>query len=149
MCYDGPMTRPRRSACARRRAAEKNVYDRLYIGSKTQASLGMRTPQGRLEMAGDIAFKNGDSANAVPLYTKAIAQQPDLFKYEKRCAAYAEVGQYRDALNDANYILVRRAHGGTHAAAHDAVMCDAYPTHARQSLRARRMTTTTTTTTHG
>ena len=35
----------------------------------------------------------------------AIAQQPDLFKYEKRCAAYAEVGRYRDALNDAQFIL--------------------------------------------
>ena len=45
------------------------------VRSKTLASLGMRTPQGRLEMAGDIAFKNGDAANAVPLYTKAIAQQ--------------------------------------------------------------------------
>ena len=84
---------------------KKSVYDRLYIGSKTQASLGMRTPQGRLEMAADIAFKNGDAMNAVPLYTKAITQKPDLFKYEKRCAALAELGRYREALQDAQFIL--------------------------------------------
>ena len=53
-----------------------NVYDRLYLGSRSQASLGLRTPQQRLEMAADIAFKNGDAADAVPLYTKAIAQKP-------------------------------------------------------------------------
>ena len=54
---------------------KKSVYDRLYIGSKSTASLGLRTPQQRLEMAADIAFKSGDATDAIPLYTKALAQQ--------------------------------------------------------------------------
>ena len=31
--------------------------------------------------------------------------QPNLFAYEKRCAAYAELGRYREALEDAEFIL--------------------------------------------
>jgi len=92
------------------------VFDRLYVGSKSQASLGMRVPQGRMEMAGDIAFKNGSADDAVALYTKAIGQKPDLFKYEKRCVAYAELGRYRDALNDAQHIL-DHSDGATRGAA--------------------------------
>ena len=38
------------------------------------------------------------------LYMCTMYAQPDLFKYEKRCAAYAEVGRYRDALKDAQFI---------------------------------------------
>lgn len=137
---------------------KKPVFDRLYLGSKSQASLGIRKAQGRLEIAGDIAFRNGDAANAAALYTKAIENnvcmasrnkstqstfplpcllacpcgmspragtslsgylrgdqprfcfvvtcpQPDNFKYEKRCAALAELGRYADALKDAEKIL--------------------------------------------
>jgi len=84
---------------------KKPVFDRLYLGSKSQASLGIRKAQGRLEIAGDIAFRNGDAANAAALYTKAIENNPDNFKYEKRCAALAELGRYADALKDAEKIL--------------------------------------------
>lgn len=86
-----------------------NVYNRLYLGSKSQMRPGMRQSQGRFEMAGDVAFKNCTPVDAVELYTRAIAQapagKPNLFAYEKRCAAMAETGRYREALDDAQYIL--------------------------------------------
>jgi len=85
------------------------VFDRLYMGSRSMSRVGKRQSQGRFEMAADVAFSNSDSVDAVELYTKAIGQapagQPNLFAYEKRCASLAELGRYREALNDAQYIL--------------------------------------------
>ena len=85
-----------------------DVYKRLYLGSKSYTKFG-RQSSGRFEMAGDVAFKISDPINAIELYTKAIRQakagQPNIFAYEKRCAALAEAGRYREALADAELIL--------------------------------------------
>ena len=74
------------------------VHERLYLGSRSVVKTGTRAPQGQFEVAADIAFKNGDAHDAVNLYTKAIMQaspaMPNMFAYEKRCAALAEVGRY-------------------------------------------------------
>jgi len=85
------------------------VFDRLYLGSRSMSRLAKRQSQGRFEMAGDVAFSNSDAEDAVALYTKAIAQAPagapNLFAFEKRCSSLAELGRYREALDDAQYIL--------------------------------------------
>ena len=85
------------------------VIDRLYIGSRTMARPKQRVPMGRYEMAADVAFINCAPLNAVPLYSEQIARsgtvQPNIFAYEKRCAAYAELGRYREALQDAEFVL--------------------------------------------
>lgn len=87
----------------------KNVYERLYMGQKSMARLGKRQSHDRFEMAADVAFKNCTPYDAVELYTKAIkkapAGAPNLFAYEKRCAANAELGRYRESLEDAEFIL--------------------------------------------
>ena len=41
----------------------------------------------------------------VPCLSAARAHSTALFAYEKRCAAYAELGRYREALSDAEFIL--------------------------------------------
>jgi len=89
---------------------QSKVFERLYLGSKSMARPShSRQSQGRFEMAADVAFKNCDPVDAINLYTRAIAQapagKPNLFAYEKRCAALAELGRYRDALSDAQYVL--------------------------------------------
>ena len=89
----------------------KDVYTRLYLGSKSQAHQPARTGTSRLEIAGDIAFKNGEAAEAHRLYTKALQDNPSMFTYEKRCAAYAECGLYEHALRDAEHLL---KHAGPH-----------------------------------
>ena len=85
------------------------VFDRLYLGSKSQARPGRRTATSKYELAADVAFKNASAVDAVPLYTEAIVRSgevtPNLFAYEKRCCANAELGRYREALEDATYIL--------------------------------------------
>ena len=86
-----------------------NVFDRLYVGSKSNARPTRRNPSGSFEVAADVAFKNSDATDAVPLYTKAIGQAPpgvpNLFAYEKRCVCNAELGRYTEALADAEFIL--------------------------------------------
>lgn len=88
---------------------KSTVYDRLYVGSKSTAKPKRRVPQGRYELAADVAFVNCTPVDAVPLYTEQIVRSgsvdPNLFAYEKRCAANAELGRYREALEDAQFIL--------------------------------------------
>jgi hypothetical protein len=85
------------------------VHERLYLGTKSNVRMGSRVPRGRFELAGDLAFKNGSPIDAIPLYTRAIGQagvgDPNLYAYEKRCVALAELGRYREALADAELIL--------------------------------------------
>ena len=68
-----------------------------------------RQALGTREMAADVAFNRGDSTDAINLYTAAIQNQKpgelNLYQYQKRCAAYAEAGRYREALQDAQLIL--------------------------------------------
>ena len=88
---------------------KEKVFDRLYLGNRSLASNGGRQPRGRYEMAADLAFKQSDPLASIDLYTTAIAQapagNPNLFAYEKRCAALAELARYREALQDAKFIL--------------------------------------------
>jgi len=88
---------------------KQDVYSRLYLGSKSMARTPTRLSQGRFEMAADVAFQDSMPEDAVALYSKAISQAgtgaPNIFAYEKRCAALAELGRYREALVDAEYIL--------------------------------------------
>ena len=93
--------------------AVKNAHERLYLGSKVLQRAPRRSAQSLFEMAADVAFQCVEAEDAVPLYTKAIQQQSasnkvtndSLFAYEKRCAANAELGRYREALADAEHIL--------------------------------------------
>ena len=86
----------------------ESVFDRLYIGTRSNARQNKRQASGSFEWAGDIAFKNSDSLDAVELYSKAIKQAPagfpNLFAHEKRCVCNAELGRFREALADAEYI---------------------------------------------
>lgn len=86
-----------------------NVFDRLYLGSRTLGRPVSRQALGTREMAADVAFNRGDSTDAINLYTAAIQNQKpgelNLYQYQKRCAAYAEAGRYREALQDAQLIL--------------------------------------------
>lgn len=87
----------------------ESVFNRLYIGSKTMSRPVTRQAKGRDEMAGDVAFSNGDSAAAIDMFTNVIKNQKpgeiNSFAYQKRCAALAEMGRYREALIDAQFIL--------------------------------------------
>jgi hypothetical protein len=92
----------------------KNVHERLYLASKVQMRTPARSPQNLYEMAGDVAFQCVEPEDAVPLYTLAIdrskgvstkVSQDSLYAYEKRCAAFAELGRIREALADAEFIL--------------------------------------------
>jgi len=87
----------------------ENVFNRLYLGSKTMSRPITRQAKGQAEMAGDVAFSNGESANAIDMYTKVIkSMKPgelNLFAFQKRCAALAEMGRYREAMADAQFIL--------------------------------------------
>ena len=87
---------------------KSTVFDRLYIGTRSNARQNKRQASGSFEWAGDIAFKNSDSLDAVELYSKAIKQAPagfpNLFAHEKRCVCNAELGRFREALADAEYI---------------------------------------------
>ena len=58
-------------------------------------------------MDGDTAFAAGLLDQAIDKYTLALTQKPTLICYEKRCAAWAHVGRYKEALKDAEYILAR------------------------------------------
>jgi len=88
---------------------EKDVFSRLYLGSRSMHRAPSRQVLNRFETAADVAFSNGAPIDCLDLYTKAIkaakAGVPNLFAYEKRCSAYAELGRYREALADAQFIL--------------------------------------------
>ena len=88
---------------------DKDVFNRLYLGTRSQVKSPQRQAQVRYEMAADLAFKSSDAIDAVNLYTKAIKQStpgnPNIYAYEKRCAALAELGRYREALKDAEFVL--------------------------------------------
>jgi len=99
---------------------EQKVHDRLYLGSRVvqKPPRARRCAGSVLEMAGDVAFQCVEPEDAAPLYTKAISQTPhSIFAYEKRCAALAELGRYREALDDAKYIRDHLATAAEHGAA--------------------------------
>ena len=66
-----------------------------------------RSPSSRPEVDGDEAFAAGQLEVAIGKYTLALTQKPTLVCYEKRCAAWAHVGNYSRALTDAEYIGAR------------------------------------------
>jgi len=93
------------------------VYDRLYTPSRSTARAGARQPSSQAEQAGDNAFSNGRVEEAIKMFTLGIQQKPTLFAYEKRCAAYAHLGRYTEALADAEFILKNGPPGGEQPAA--------------------------------
>jgi hypothetical protein len=81
-----------------------SVTDRLFTPSKSQTRSSFKHPISQLEVGGDEAMLAGEFGKAIQCYTQAIAQRPSLFAYEKRCAAFAHVGRYQEALQDARKI---------------------------------------------
>ena len=95
--------------------ANQSPHERLYLGSRALQRTPSRerlhrTPGSLDEVAADVCFQAVEAEDAVPLYTKALKRTPfSIFVYEKRCAALAELGRYREALSDAEYIADRLA----------------------------------------
>lgn len=88
------------------------AHERLFNPSKSLFKPGLRHPSSQAEMAGDEAFSRGHFEDAVRQYTLGLAQKPSLSAYEKRCACYAHIGRYTEALADAEFILKNGAGGG-------------------------------------
>jgi len=89
-----------------------SAHERLFVPSKSLKPNVLRTPTSQAEIAADQAFSNGRFQEAIRQYTLGIAQKPSLFAYEKRCAAYAHIGKYKEALADAEFILTHGPPGG-------------------------------------
>ena len=83
------------------------VHERLFVPSKSLSRPASRQASSRPEADADERFAKGDVSGSIRGYTLAISQKPTLVTYEKRCAAWAHVGQYDKALEDAQYILAR------------------------------------------
>ena len=94
-----------------------SVHQRLYTPSRSVARAGARTAASQAEQAGDAAFSNGRVEEAIKMFSLGIQQKPTLFAYEKRCAAYAHLGRYSEALGDAEFILKNGPPGGEQPAA--------------------------------
>lgn len=84
------------------------VHSRLFVPSRTLARPPSRPASSRPELDGDDAFAAGRLDEAIEKYTLALTQKPTLVCYEKRCAAWAHVGRYKQALADAEYIMARQ-----------------------------------------
>ncbi len=84
------------------------MHTRLFVPSRTQARPVFRAASSRPEVDGDEAFMSGQLDTAIEKYTLALTQKPTLVCYEKRAAAWAHVGRYKEALADAEYILSRQ-----------------------------------------
>jgi len=93
------------------------VYDRLFTPSKSLTRPSTRGAASFAEEAADEAFTNGRVQQSISMYTVAIKQKPTLYAYEKRCAALAHVGKYKEALADAEFILNNGPPGGEAPAA--------------------------------
>jgi len=87
-------------------SAADPVHLRLSSSSKSFARPPSRGgPCSPTEEEADKDFAAGRIGMAVAKYTDAIAKKPTLFAHEKRCAAYAHLGKYEKALEDAKYVL--------------------------------------------
>ena len=89
-----------------------SAHHRLFVPSKSLKPNVTRLPTSQAEIAADNAFTHGRFDEAIRQYTLGIAQKPSLFAYEKRCAVYAHIGKYKDALTDAEFILKNGPPGG-------------------------------------
>ena len=72
------------------------VHTRLFVPSRTQARPVFRAASSRPEVDGDEAFMSGQLDAAIEKYTLALTQKPTLVCYEKRAAAWAHVGRYKE-----------------------------------------------------
>jgi len=60
-----------------------------------------------LKEEGNSALKEGRTAQAVDIYSRAIALEPrNHVLYSNRAAALAALGRYDDALNDSSQVIV-------------------------------------------
>ena len=57
-----------------------------------------------MESEGDRAFTSGDLNTAIRKYSAAIEQRVTLLTLQKRCAAWAHIGKYKEALKDAQLV---------------------------------------------
>ncbi len=90
---------------------KQSVHQRLFTPSRNLTHVGFKFPVTQAEQQADAAFAAGRYDLAVKGYTLAINHKASLFCYEKRCAALAHVGRYREALSDAKYVLSNGAQG--------------------------------------
>lgn len=102
---------------------EITVHDRLFVPSKALSRGSSRPPSSQAEAAADGALTSGHFNEAIRQYTLSIAQRPSLAAYEKRCAAYAHIGRYKEALADAQLILNNGPGGGELPSARLRVKC--------------------------
>ena len=85
--------------------AYQPAHTRLATMSK---SLELEVPAScRPESDGDELFAYGLISEAVKRYTLGLQQKPSISQWAKRCAAYAHLGNYELALQDAESILRR------------------------------------------
>jgi hypothetical protein len=84
---------------------KQSVHERLFTPTRNLTHPGLKAQLTSAEVQADDAFAAGLYGPAIQGYTLAIQHKASLFCYEKRCAALAHVGRYREALSDAKYIL--------------------------------------------
>lgn len=92
------------------------VHERLFTPSKSQARVPgspTKCAVSQAELLADQYMSDGEYGKAIHAYTQAISQKASLFCYEKRCAAFAHVGRYHDALRDAQHIAANGPSGET------------------------------------
>jgi len=94
-----------------------SVHERLFTPSKSLTRPSSKGASTFAEQAADDAFTNGNVEAAIRGFTLAIKQKPTLYAYEKRCAALAHVGRYKEALADAEFVLHNGPPGGEAPAA--------------------------------
>jgi len=84
---------------------KQSCHQRLFTPTRSVQRPGYKHAVTQAEQQADAAFASGQYELAVRGYTQAIAHKASLYVYEKRCAALAHIGRYREALADAQYIL--------------------------------------------
>jgi len=81
------------------------VHDRLAMPSKSYTRPVSRNAGSQTELQADRAFGNGQFGEAAHLYSQGIHHGASPYGLEKRCAALAHMGKYKEALADAQTIL--------------------------------------------
>ena len=84
---------------------KQSVHERLFTPTRNLTHPGLKAQLTSAEVQADDAFAAGLYGPAIQGYSLAIQHKASLFCYEKRCAALAHVGRYREALQDAEFVL--------------------------------------------
>ena len=109
-----PQRRPFSAAAVMMRGPEKRssrcLTPRSFVAARAESrASAVRSKVDRRNLAlilkedGDHAFRAGDHATAVALYTEALEEDPSNHAvYSNRSAAHCNLGRFEDALSDAN-----------------------------------------------